>query len=92
MAREALRGWFRTSGASQAALAEALGVTQQTISSLLKDRAPSEELSKVIEAATGISWKGWFTAEEMEARATRIARARELRASLRRSGRPRLSP
>ena len=56
--RAALREWLQVRGRTQAKLARAVGVTQQTISALLASRLPSESLAKLIEAATGIDIAG----------------------------------
>lgn len=68
-------------GRTQAILAGALGVTQQTVSALVakKPRPLSVELAKLIQEATGIAWDGWFTATELENWGKRTERARKLR-------------
>lgn len=67
-------------------LAEAVDVSQQTISALLGAREPSEDLAKLIQEATGIAWEGWFTESELkkraESREKRISRARALRSAV----------
>lgn len=80
--RAALKEWLEQPGRTQAKLAKALDVTQQTVSALLKNRQPSEELAQLIEAATGIPWGGWFTEREMKRREKRLERAAALGARL----------
>ena len=83
--RTALRRFLTASGCGQTRLAEALGVTQQQISALLVGRDLSEDLAKLIEEATGVPWKGWFTATELRKREdeaeAKLARARAFRAA-----------
>ena len=82
-ARAALKRWLTEKGRTQAILAEAVGVSQQTISAFLGTRVPPEDLARLIQEATGIPWEGWFTAAELRARAEereeKLSRARALR-------------
>ena len=80
--RAALREWLKVEGRTQAVLAEAIEVSQQTISSLASGRilSPSRDLAKLIEIATGIDADGWFTPSERKAWGRRVSRAQALRA------------
>lgn len=84
-ARVALKKWLEGEGRTQGVLAEAVDVTQQTISAVLTGREPSEDLARLLEEATGIDWRGWYTSAELrrrgEARERRISRARALRSA-----------
>lgn len=65
-ARAALAAWLELPGRSQGKLAAAIGVVQQTVSKLLRDYRPGEDLAKRIELETDIRWEWWFTADELE--------------------------
>jgi transcriptional regulator with XRE-family HTH domain len=80
-ARRELARWLKGVGRTQVKLADAVGVSQQTISGLLSGRPLSEDLAKLIEAATGISWLGWFTRRERESRQKRMDRAAAFRSA-----------
>lgn len=80
-ARAELKQWISGPGRTQALLAAAVGVTQQTISAVLGGRTPSPDLAELIEAATGIHRDGWATARERERRERRLLRARGLMAA-----------
>jgi DNA-binding XRE family transcriptional regulator len=77
--RAALREWLNKPRRTQTKLANAVGVTQQTISALLLRSVPSRELAQLIEAATGIPSRGWFTRRERAEWEGKLKRARSLR-------------
>jgi transcriptional regulator with XRE-family HTH domain len=85
-ARAALRAWLSVRGQTQCVLADAIGVAQQTVSHIVRGQEPSEEIAKLIEEATGIGWRGWYSEAELRRRETaqeaRISRARALRSAV----------
>jgi len=81
-ARAQLKAWVGVPGRTQGKLADAVGVTQQTISRLLDKGEPSRDLARLLEAATGIEWRGWFTRRQLERWEKQEARARKLGALL----------
>lgn len=87
-ARDALRQWLAAPGRSQVVLAAAVGVAQQTISRLLDKQDPSRELANLLELATGIPWRGWFTQRQLLRWERREAVARELGARASRAAQP----
>lgn len=83
--RAALRAWFDVTGCSQGRLGQAVGVTQQRISEILRTEQPPVALAQLIQEATGVAWEGWFTPTQLRRREDkhqrRIAQARALRAA-----------
>jgi hypothetical protein len=76
--RAALRQWLSVPGRTQGKLGAALGATQQYIGHLTRRGVPSKDMAKLLEAATGIAWQGWFTQEELGKAEQQLARARAL--------------